>query len=99
MDVNNYAFYSEARKCGRERVEPGIRGQVPDTFPLSLGLVICEMMAGVVASQGSQTECWRASTSEGSWCGKWGTLGSTPLQPGQFCFPLLYTLAAMESFI
>lgn len=66
---------------------------------LSLGLVICEMMAGVVASQGSQTKCWRASTSEGSWCGKWGTLGSTPLQPGQFCFPPLYTLAAMESFI
>lgn len=46
MDVNNYAFYSEARKYGRERVEPGIRGQVPDTFPLSLGLVICAMMAG-----------------------------------------------------
>lgn len=86
----------------------GVRGQVPALSSLSLDLVTCAMKAGMVVSQDSQTEGWRASILERGWWGRekqvkgrwwWGSSRSLPLPPGQFHYPLLYTLAAVERFI
>lgn len=48
----------------------GVRGQVPALSSLSLDLVTCAMKAGMVVSQDSQTEGWRASILERGWWGK-----------------------------